>query len=73
MCMQENSAHKSMSWKDHLTSTEKNELLEARNRKVEAIETYNAIWRRLKSRGDARKRRLASKSKNDGNDACPPR
>lgn len=48
-----------MSWKDHLTPDERQELhlIEAERAKV--VSAYNAIWRRLKARCDARQRRLA--------------
>lgn len=57
-----------MSWKDHLTENERIELLEAQQHKIEAILTYNAIWRRLKARCDARKRRIAIKAEGNGKD-----
>ena len=43
-----------MSWKDHLTPDELRELAEADDRKRQIIESYNALRRKLKSRGEWR-------------------
>ena len=57
-----------MSWKDLLTPEERQELLEIEAEKAKVVRAYQATWRKLKARCDARKRR-ASRRKNDDDDA----
>lgn len=49
-----------MSWKDHLSDSEREELEKAEAAKKVATDAYNTIWRRLKNRCDARMRRAKS-------------
>lgn len=50
-----------MSWKDHLTFDERQELLAIETEKAKVVSAYNAIWRKLKTRCDARQRRVIRK------------
>ncbi|MEO0485254.1 MAG: hypothetical protein AAF092_05025 [Pseudomonadota bacterium] len=46
-----------MSWKDYLTPAEQAELEAVADEKTEIVERYNAVWKKLKTRCDARMRR----------------
>lgn len=62
MTVDQESAYTSeMGWKDYLTSDERDELEAVEGKKSEAVGRYNAVWKRLKSRCDARMRRDRSK------------
>lgn len=51
-----------MSWQDHMTDEEREELEAARAAKEGPIRHYNAVWRRIKVRCDARVRRLKERA-----------
>ena len=64
---QESAYTSGMSWKDFLNTDELAELADLEAEKQAAAERYNAKWRILKSRGDARMRRAKSKSLESNN------
>lgn len=72
---QESAYTSGMSWKDYLNADELAELTELEAEKLAAAERYNAKWKVLKSRGDARMRRAkvkplesTNRSSNSGDD-----
>jgi len=54
---QESAYTDEMSWKDYLTPEEQAELEAMTDEKSDVVERYNAVWRKLKTRCDARMRR----------------
>lgn len=58
-----------MSWKDHLTPDERQELLALEVEKARTVRVYNSTWRKLKARCDARQRRWVNKNKDGIDDA----
>ena len=62
---QESAYTDEMSWKDYLTLEEQAELEAISDERSEVVERYNAVWKRLKTRCDARMRRDKLKGDDD--------
>ena len=62
MTVSQDSAYtQDMSWKEYLTSEEQAELQAVSDAKARVVEEYNTVWKKLKTRCDARMRRDKAK------------